>query len=202
VTKRAHLDGEQKLTPDAIRALQAWLDAKGLRRVALAEPLRANQMQLSRVFAGTGYLSATQRRALEQFTQGALTVAMLEGTAKPPARVEPKREPISLPTARVPPTEEASAPRPKTTDEAERLVDDLAAKAMPAAFKVILQQMVQAKSESERRRCAEILIEHLRGKAKQYEKREALIQPVSDEALLRKLTEIEANLHGAETEQP
>ena len=74
----------------------------------------------------------------------------------------------------------------------------MASASRAAAFRVILEQMVKGKSESERRRCAEILIEHLRGKAKQFEKKEALVQPVSDEALLRRLSEIEANLTGRE----
>ena len=98
MTKRSHIDGEQKPPARALRALEAWLDDSGLRRVALVAPLGASQMQISRVFAGTGYLSVTQRRAIEKFTEGAITAAMLEGRAAPTTRVQPKvRPPIEVP---------------------------------------------------------------------------------------------------------
>ncbi len=198
MTKKAHRDGEQKPVAGALRALEAWLDASGLRRVALVEPLEASQMQISRVFAGTGYLSATQRRALEEFTGGAISAAMLDGSAKVPAKVLPKRPAAAAPPLEVPvaPTNAPGGGRPQSPEEAERALDELATRAMPAAFKLIVQQMVQAKSEAERRRCAEILIEHLRGKAKQYEKREQMEPPATDEELLAVLTRIEKNLGG------
>lgn len=210
MSKKSHKDGEQKLGAEVLRALLGWLDANGLRRVALVGPLGASQMQISRIFAGTGYLSAAQRRAIEKFTEGALTVAMLEGKARLPTRMGPKQRvagsAVAVGADPGSGAKEAAAagpvpPRPQTAEEAERMVDDLTARAMPAAFRVILEQMVKGKSESERRRCAEILIEHLRGKAKQYEKREALVQPVEDAALLRKLEEIETNLTGKQREE-
>jgi DNA-binding transcriptional regulator YdaS (Cro superfamily) len=200
MTRRAHVDDEMKPPANVLAALGQWLDANGLRRVALVEPLGSQQSRVTRLFAGETYLSATERRAIESFTAGAITAAMLEGKAPPPAKVATKRraavEISPEPEAPAEPAAVAPTVRPQTTEEAERIVDNLTARAMPAAFKVILEQMVKGKSESERRRCAEILIEHLRGKAKQYEKREQLVQPVSDEALLRKLREIEANLTG------
>jgi len=82
MTKKKHVEGEQKPAAASLQALRVWLDANGLRRVALAAPLGANQMQLSRVLAGSGYLTATQRRAIEKFTKGAITVAMLEGSLR------------------------------------------------------------------------------------------------------------------------
>jgi hypothetical protein len=198
MSKKANVDGKRRPASSALRTLDAWLDSNGFRRVALVVPLGTNQMQVSRIFAGTAYLTASQRQAIERFTDGAITAAMLEGNVAPPAQVEPPR-PMTAEVRE--PAVAPAAPRPQTAEDAERIVDDLAAKAMPAAFKIILEQMVRGKSESERRRCAEILIEHLRGKAKQYEKREQLVQPVSDEALLRRLREIEANLIGKPLEE-
>jgi len=189
MTRKAHRDNELKPPADVLVALDQWLNDNGMRRVALAQPMGMPQAQVSRMFAGSAYLSAAYRQAIEKLTEGAITAAMLEGKVPPPTKAGARRPaPVAVPP-------EPAASR-QTPDDAERIVDSLAAKAMPAAFKVIIEQMVKGKTESERRRCAEILIEHLRGKAKQYEKREQLVQPVSDEALLRKLREIEANLTG------
>lgn len=210
MSRRPHSDGEVKAPANVLAALEQWLDANGLRRVALVKVLGTQQVQVSRTFAGTAYLSATQRRAIEKFTEGVITAAMLEGKVPPPSKVEVRPAPAEGPpevggasaTAELlpeAPAQSATIPPlklPRTVEDAERMVDELTAKAMPAAFKIILEQALRGKSESERRRCSEILIEHLRGKAKQYEKREQLLQPVSDEALLRKLREIEANLTG------
>jgi hypothetical protein len=211
LSRKVHTDAEKKPPAQTLRALQEWLDANGMRRSALVEPLGVRQAQILRLFAAEAYLSATQRRALEAFTSGAITAAMLEGKAKPPARIAPKPLPGSpipgipgsphavpmddsaAPVSSIP---GAAVPRPQSPEDAERAVDELAARAMPAAFKLIVQQMVQAKSESERRRCAEILIEHLRGKAKQYEKREQLEPPATDDELLAVLKRIEKNLGG------
>jgi len=197
MTKVIHTNGESKPAPAALRALTTWLEASGLRRAALAPVLKTHQVQLHRVFAGTGYLSATQRRAIEEFTGGAVTAAMLEGKAPPPARIDPKPRQVS--EAAVVASAVAAAPAPaggrsQTTEEAERVVDELAARAMPAAFKLVVQQMVQAKSESERRRCAEILIEQFRGKAKQYERRERSEPPSTDAELIEVFQRIELNL--------
>jgi hypothetical protein len=209
MSRRRHLDGEMKPPAGVLAALERWLDANGLRRVALVEPLGMAQAQVSRMFAGSAYLSATQRRAIEKLTEGAITIAALEGKAPAPSKTDAKRpvrvELPHVPAIAHPPrpqtAEDGGAPKVQSAEEAERIVDNLAARAMPAAFKVILEQMVKGKSESERRRCAEILIEHLRGKAKQFEKRESLIQPVEDAALVRKLSEIEANLAGRPQEE-
>ena len=198
MSRKVHSDGEQRPSAAALRAIDAWLDANGLRRVALVEVLGSSQVHLSRLFAGGGYLSATQRRALEKFTGGAITVAVLEGKAEPPTRVEPKRRaPVEQRIAAPPPevlAPAAPAAKPQTTEDAERLVDELAMKAMPAAFKLVVQQMVQAKSESEKRRCAEILIEQFRGKAKQYERRERSEPPATDTELIEVFQRIELNL--------
>jgi predicted XRE-type DNA-binding protein len=206
MSRKAHRDNELKPPAKALVALKQWLDENGLRQVALVKPLGSQQSRVTRLFAGETYLSATERRAIEAFTEGAITAAMLEGKAVPPTKVEARRfapaePPVTSAVPRAPAAEEAGGPGGRTGDDAERIVDGLAAKAMPAAFKVIIEQMVKGKTESERRRCAEILIEHLRGKARQYEKREKLVQPVSDEALLRKLREIEANLTGLPVDQ-
>ncbi len=201
MSKKLHRDGELRPPPAALQALDAWLDGNGLRRSALAPVLDTHQVQIHRVFAGSGYLSATQRRAVETFTNGAISAAALEGKAAPPTKLEPKRrvvaEPPPSPVSPIAATPPAPAAKPQTTEEAERVVDELAAKAMPAAFKLVVQQMVQAKSESERRRCAEILIEHLRGKAKQYERRERMEPPATDEELIVVFKRIESNLGGA-----
>ena len=202
MSRRPHSDGEVKAPANVLAALEQWLDANGLRRVALVKVLGTQQVQVSRIFAGTAYLSATQRRAIEAFTRGVITTAMLEGKAPPPTTVAPKpHAPVELPAEpEVTVVAKGSAPQ-QTAEDAERIVDGLAARAMPAAFRLIIEQMVKGRTESERRRCAEILIEHLRGKARQYEKREQLIQPVSDEALLLKLRQIEANLTGKPLEE-
>jgi hypothetical protein len=194
MTKANHKDGEFRPPGAVLQALTAWLEANALRRSALGPVLQTHQVQLHRVFVGTGYLSATQRRAIEDFTAGAITAAMLEGKATPPSRVEAKRrQPVEV-VAAAPAV--GAGPRPQTTEEAERVVDELAAKAMPAAFKLVVQQMVQAKSESERRRCAEILIEQFRGKAKQYERREKSEAPATDPELIEVFQRIEQNLGG------
>lgn len=204
MSRAPHKDHELRPPAGALHALNAWLDANGLRRVALVEALASSQVHVSRLFAGGGYLSATQRRALEKFTGGAVTVALLEGKAEPPTKMAPKRrapvEPrvvVALPDE-VEPAAPAPAAKPQTTEDAERLVDELAMKAMPAAFKLVVQQMVQAKSESERRRCAEILIEQFRGKAKQYERREKTEPPATDAELIEVFQRIELNLGGAD----
>ncbi len=202
MSRKVHSDGEQRPPAAALRAIGAWLDANGLRRVALVEALGSSQVHISRLFAGGGYLSATQRRALEKFTGGAITVAMLEGKTEPPVRVDTQRRAPVGPRIVAPPVEVVVAPaapaapvaKPQTTEEAERLVDELATKAMPAAFKLVVQQMVQAKSESEKRRCAEILIEQFRGKAKQYERRERSEPPATDAELIEVFQRIELNL--------
>ena len=198
MTKGNHRDGEMRPPASVLLALTAWLEANGRRRSALVPVLQTNQVQLHRVFGGTGYLSATQRRAVEEYTAGAITAAMLEGRAAPLARVEPPRrpatEPVSPPAAVAPAA--AAGSKSQTTEEAERLVDELAARAMPAAFKLVVQQMVQAKSESEKRRCAEILIEQFRGKAKQYERREKSEPPATDAELIEVFQRIEQNLGG------
>ena len=201
MSKKLHEDDELRPPPGALQALDAWLDANGLRRSALAPVLMTHQVQIHRIFAGTGYLSATQRRAVEKFTQGAITLASLEGKVlPPPSKAQAsRRAPVEAPAESAEPT---SAPRPRTTEEAERIVDDLTARAMPAAFKVILEQMVKGKSESERRRCAEILIEHLRGKAKQYERREKLEPPATDDELISVFDRIKNNLGGGNGDRP
>ena len=194
MTKGNHRDGEVRPPASVLLALTAWLEANGRRRSALVPVLQTNQVQLHRVFGGTGYLSATQRRAVEEYTAGAITAAMLEGRAAPLARVEPPRRPTVEPVS--PPVAVAAGAKPQTTEDAERLVDELAARAMPAAFKLVVQQMVQAKSESEKRRCAEILIEQFRGKAKQYERREKSEPPATDADLIEVFQRIEQNLGG------
>jgi len=193
MTKANHTHGELKPAVAALQALTTWLAASGLRRSALAPVLKTHQVQLHRVFGGTGYLSAAQRRAIEEFTGGAITAAMLEGQGAPPAHVEPRQR--RIPETVAAPAVPAGA-KPQTTEEAERVVDELAARAMPAAFKLVVQQMVQAKSESERRRCAEILIEQFRGKAKQYERRERSEPPATDTELIEVFQRIEQNLGG------
>lgn len=186
-------DGERRANPDAVRALQAWLDANGLRHNALIPVLNSSAAHVSRMFSGSAYLSATQRRALEQFTGGAVTAdalcAKLNAAAPPPV---PK--PVVAPRAPHPEPQSEPAPRIQTTEDAQRIVDELAAKAMPAAFKLVVQQMVQAKSESERRRCAEILIEQFRGKARQREEAQKKDDHLSAEDMSRELMLIEERL--------
>lgn len=204
-----------------MRALGQWLDANGHRQAEL-EALGLLQTQVSRLFRGTAYLSATHRRALEAFTGGVITAKALEGAERPPKHIPSKAGPLLAHLRLAAPPEPSAEPArasspavaedpaeppddsptpgpsmrgaPQSPDEAERMVDDLALRAMPAAFRLIVQQMVQAKSESERRRCAEILIDHLRGKAKQYEKRDAVEPPATDDELLMTLGRIEKNL--------
>jgi hypothetical protein len=213
-----HLDGEKIPPADAVRALGQWLDANGHRQAEL-EALGLLQTQVSRLFRGSAYLSATHRRALEAFTGGVITARALEGAERPPKHIPSKAGPLlahlrlaapmpapapesseepAEPEPEPPPDPQVQADRkrgvPQSPEEAERMVDDLALRAMPAAFRLIVQQMVQAKSEAERRRCAEILIDHLRGKAKQYEKRDAVEPPATDDELLLTLGRIEKNL--------
>lgn len=91
MSRTAHRDNELKPPTKVVAALGRWLSANGLKRVALVEPLGTRQSRVTRLFAGEAYLSATQRRAIDEFTGGAITVAMLEGKAPPPAKVKAKR---------------------------------------------------------------------------------------------------------------
>ena len=127
MSRKVHSDGELRPPAAALRAIDAWLDVNGLRRVALVEVLGSSQVHLSRLFAGGGYLSATQRRALEKFTGGAITVAVLEGKAGAPTRMEPKRRAPAEPRIAVPSPEvvapaapAAPAAKPQPTEDAER----------------------------------------------------------------------------------
>jgi len=94
----------------------------------------------------------------------------------------------------VPPGPAAFATPLAGGDDVERVIESLGAKAVPAALRLVVQQMVSARSESERRRCAEIVLEHMRGKAKQYERKEKQEAHVADDALVAKLQLIEARL--------
>jgi predicted xylose isomerase-like sugar epimerase len=52
VSRKVHTDAEKKPPAQALRALQEWLDANGLRRSGLVEPLGVRQAQILRLFAG------------------------------------------------------------------------------------------------------------------------------------------------------
>jgi hypothetical protein len=56
MSKKLHEDDEVRPPPGALQALDTWLDANGLRRSALAPVLVTHQVQIHRIFAGTGYL--------------------------------------------------------------------------------------------------------------------------------------------------
>ena len=206
MSRHAHLDGELRPPSKVLTALEQWLDTNGLRRAALIKPLGTQQVQVSRMFAGSAYLSASQRRAIEEFTGGAITAAMLEGKAPPPPKFEAMRPgPVAVPSeseSPAPAPTPSAAARPHTVEDAERIIDELAAKAMPAAFKVIVEQMLKGKSESEKRRCAEIFIEHVRGKAKQFERREKLEPPATDDELISVFDRIKNNLGGGNGDRP
>jgi len=124
MSRKAHRDNEQRPSAEVLAALEAWLAVNGLRRVALVKPLGTHQVQVSRMFAGTGYVSATQRRAIEAFTGGAITVAMLEGKAPPPTKVG-RRQRKSAPVDRA----------------AEKLASEILAWVKPAMVDVLREEL-------------------------------------------------------------
>jgi hypothetical protein len=91
MSRTPHRDNETKPPTKVLVALKAWLKANGLTKAALARFMSISQTQTSRVLVGGAYLSATQRRAIEEFTGGAITAAMLEGKAPPPPKAERRR---------------------------------------------------------------------------------------------------------------
>lgn len=122
--RTVHRDHEQKPPAKALFALKRWLVADGRRPGSLAPILRTSHSQVTRLLAGTAYLSATQRRAVETFTNGAITAAMLE---------------------RAPATAQPSQPRPmamaKPLGPSAETVTDLAARVLVAALVMILDEI-------------------------------------------------------------
>jgi len=95
MSRTVHQDTEMKPPANVLLALKEFLVAMGLRQVTLAKFLRARKSRVTRLFAGEAYLSATQRRAIEEFTGGAITAAMLEGKAPLLAKVQ-RRQPTQV----------------------------------------------------------------------------------------------------------
>lgn len=170
--------------PAAIAAaLDQWLAARGLPRVVLMDPLGAtNQMQVRRLFTGESLLSAEQRSAIEEFTEGVITVAMLEGRAR-----APKESKLKPPKPAAPPTTEtAGAP-----GDEDVLTEALGDEALAA----LVDGMRKAPPGSaERRRCAQLVREYVTGKARQAEKAEVREAPVLEAALIAKLQVVEQRL--------
>lgn len=191
MTKRVHIDREMKPAPAALAALDEWLRENGLYRSSLCAPLGTHQVQITRVFAGTGHLSATQRRALETFTEGYITVGMLEGKKKPP-----KPRPIA-PVAAQPDASKTAAPDPLNAEgieSVEEFIEKAGGKIGVAAMKKLTSLMLQGKSESAQSNATLKLIDLIHGKPTQHEKKDELEAPVEDVALLAMLRSIEARL--------
>jgi hypothetical protein len=206
MSREPHKDREIKPPLAARDALLAWLDAKGLHRAVLCEPLVTHQTQVARVLQGIGYLSATQRRAVEQFTSGAITAKMLEGKARvPPA---PKQVPPPRPSAAEGPTRTATpAPPDRNTPED---IQDVLAKLAPTGKAMLVSalrdagilpgpdgQMHPAKSEALRQRCREWAFAEIAGKPLARERVEEKAEPVAVGELLAKLATIEHRLTNA-----
>jgi len=128
MSRTVHRDNELKPPAKVLVALKRWLNAKRLRQVVLVRPLRAHQSRVTRLLAGEAYLSATQRRAVEEFTGGAITVAMLEGKAPPPPKVEQRR---------LSPVERA----------AEKLAAEILAAIVPMIVEVIREEIATGRLE-------------------------------------------------------
>ena len=183
LTKSVHKDLELKPPPAALRALSEWMEANGgILRSALVSILETHQTQVHRVFNGQGCLSLTQRRALEKFTEGAITEAMLAGREAPPSRIAPPRQEPAPPTL--------------SPEDAEKYLEGAAAKALPWGIGALLKQAKSTKSDPERRRTIALLFDRLDGKARQREEKQRDIEHATDEELLRKLILIEAQLGG------
>lgn len=194
--KRTHIDGEAKPVPAALAALDLWLREKGLYRSSLCAPLATHQVQIARVFGGAGCLSKTQRQALEEFTEGHITAAMLEGkeeapreTAKPAQRAEP---------------EKAAEEHPLEVEGLESIDDFLkkfGGKLGVAAMKNLTRMMVSGKSESSRMQATLRALEIIHGKPAQHEEKENVEAPVEDAELMKTLRSIEARLMEWQTDE-
>ena len=115
MANRAHRDDEKRPPLAAVDALKRWLDERGLAKAALADPLMTDKQAIQRLLGGVGYLSRTQRRVLEEITEGAVTAKMLEGKQKVP-KLKPPAPPPVRPTQA--PAKAKAAPSPTAEDEA------------------------------------------------------------------------------------
>ena len=183
-------DGKTKLTETGAAALRAWATRNGVTLVQLGEVLGGHAMTARRAMTREGHLTLEQVGALVAYARGELTAEQLVGLARAPSiPVLPQRPgPVAAP--RPPPAQEpAPAVAPAAGLEDERaLVDE--------AMALFARQMREAASEGERRRCAELLVEHIAGKARQREERKEEPTRAADDALMRKLRLIEAQLTG------
>jgi hypothetical protein len=186
LTKRVHTDGEMKPAPAALAALDEWLRDNGLYRSSLCAPLGTHQVQIARVFAGTGHLSATQRRAVETFTEGYLTVGMLEGKKKPPKK--------QVPPVQDKPEEHSHPLEAEGLESIDDFLKKFGGKLGVAAMKNLAKMMVSGKSESSRMQATRWALEIIHGKPVQHEEKDELEAPVEDVALVAMLRSIEARL--------
>ncbi len=199
MSRTLHTDREMKLPKDVRDALKDWLKDNGWDRAALCDPLATHQTQVARIFSGVGYISATQRRALEKFTGGVFTVRMLEGKEKPPkVAVAPAPEPPPPPSADVQAPEDIAAVLVKLAPTAKAaLVSALRdAGILPWPD----GQFRPAKSEALRQRCREWVFAEIAGKPTAREKSEERAEPVLEAELQAKLEAIEARLMAGEAD--
>lgn len=217
MANRAHRDDEKRPPLAAVDALKRWLDERGLAKAALADPLMTDKQAIQRLLGGVGYLSRTQRRVLEEITEGAVTAKMLEGKQKVPKPKQPPAPPVRPTQAPAPakaapsPTEEDVAPdeanvAPTKAAKASGLVDpnDVAAilqKLAPGVLpKVFRDAMVDAGYMADemgrsrpvanpvlRHKIREWLTEYLLGKARQRERDDREAPPERDEDLIGEL---------------
>lgn len=181
-------DGKTKLTESGAAALRAWTQRNGVTLVQLGEVMGggAHAMTARRAMTREGHLTLEQVGALVAYARGELTAEMLVGLARAPSiPVLPMRAPPVAHQVATPPAPGAS---PAGVEDERALVDE--------AMALFARQMREAQSEGERRRCAELLVEHIAGKARQREERKEDPQRATDEALLRKLRLVEAQLTG------
>ena len=200
MSKKPHKDDEKRPNAAAMIALDKWMLVRNITRKTLAPIWDVSAAQVGLVFAGRGYLSRTQRRATEKFSEGTVTEKMLLGVQVPPSRILPP-DPIDE-DGDDEPADETFGGAVGEAEDVETFLGQLATEAMPDALRLIARQMRSAKSDSERRRCAEILIEQFRGKPRQVEEKKSEPDHVLEEDLLDRLLLVETRLTRADETDP
>jgi len=172
-------EGGLKLGRVVAESLTAWLKSRGIPRSRLAGAIGMSDQQAVLVFKGSGYVSENQRETIETFTEGAITVEMLEGKVAPPRSFErPEDDEVDVDGG----------------DSGDLATGAGESPEVAAALRVFMRNLRKASSDGERRRSAQALIDYVRGKPRQAEKDKAVEAPIHEQELLDKLTLIEERL--------
>jgi len=184
-------------------ALDTWLALRNKPRAALQGPLGAsNVMACTRTCRGEALLSTAQRAAIEVFTDGAITAAMLAGRQAPPSREALKPVPAAPPPVPTIPVPEAeSAPAVENTgalhaDPRER-GDNALFRAYPGAAAVAIKVVKGEDVSPGAARGAFRVLELVGGKARQREEKRREERHATDEQVCAELADVQQKLtHG------